>query len=137
MCQCSCDMYDITSLRRCPVVNRSLGIIRQYRDVEHTRQSRFDSWVRRGVFQKKTGTFTLRCKELTRDFDYFERSISTKNRLILIQNRELQIILKNLENFIKRLNSYFFDFKKRIQYITGDRCDDALDSTEVRIEDVS
>ena len=60
-----------------------------------------------------------------------------KNRLILLRNRELQIILKNLENFIKRLNSYFFDFKNRIQYITGDRCDDALDSTENRIEDVS
>ena len=93
--------------------------------------------MRRGVFQKKTGTFTFRCKELTRDFDYFERSFSVKNRVILIRNRELQIIFKNLENFIKRLNSYVFDFKKRIQYITGDRYDDALDSTEVRIEDVS
>ena len=67
-------MYDITSLRRCPVVNRSFGIIRQYRDVEHKRKSRFDSLVRRGVFQKKNEKFTFRCKELTRDFNYFERS---------------------------------------------------------------
>ena len=102
-------MYDITSLRRCPVVNRSLEIIRKYRDV-NIRDSP-DSILGWGgdVFQKKIGTFTF----------------------------ELQIILKNLENFIKGLNSYFFDFKKRIQYLTVDRCDDTLDSTEVRIEDVS
>ena len=48
-----------------------------------------------GCLSEETGTFTLRCKELTRDFYYFERSFSTKNRLILIQNRELQIIRKN------------------------------------------
>ena len=85
------------------------------RDVQHARLPRFDSWMSRGLTQKRTGSFTFLpktsnpClkrvyKESTRDFVHFERSFSMRTRLIMMRNREVQI----LENFIKRFDSIFF-----------------------------
>ena len=73
----------------------------------------------RGVARKKPGSFTFLLeagnpylekvyKELTRDFEHLERSVSTKARLILTRNGELQIIFKDFENFIKRVDTTLF-----------------------------
>ena len=82
---------------------------------------RDSSWFSGNVTQKKTGTFTFLSEtenpylkrvhkiymELTQDFGHFERSFSTKVRLIFIRSRELQVIITDLQNFIKRLDSIF------------------------------
>ena len=79
----------------------------------------FNSWMRRSVDRKKSGFVDVPLgggqyvpekglQGIDEGLRAFWGTLSTKIRLILMRYRELQIILKDLENFIKRLDTTFF-----------------------------
>ena len=119
------------------------GIMMHVHDVQHVRQPRFWFLDEEECCSEEIGVVDVPHEggqfvpeKSVQEFDEgrraFECTFSTKTRLILTRNGELQNIFKNFENFIKRLDTTFFFCKSASNSELGDYCNNALGGQDGR-----